>query len=36
MGEPGAGVIKAEKFTGRWTAEEHHLFLRGLEMYDKE
>jgi SHAQKYF class myb-like DNA-binding protein len=26
----------AEKLTGRWTAEEHSLFLRGLEMHGED
>ena len=35
MGEAGVGVKadKAEQLTGRWTPEEHRLFLRGLEHF---
>ena len=34
--EAGVGVSKAVKLTGRWTAEEHRLFLRGLEQHGKD
>lgn len=31
----GEGDINAKECTGRWTREEHQLFIKGLEMYGK-
>jgi len=33
--EEGEGAQNDTSSTGRWTREEHHLFLRGLELHGK-
>jgi SHAQKYF class myb-like DNA-binding protein len=32
----GKVVDTGQEHTGRWTREEHHAFLKGLQMYGKE